>query len=132
MKTDKGYIQSAKIAYATYYYSINNYKDSFKISKNAYTKSFDCDRIENALTLRTRQSGDFIHINQEGQTKTLKKFFVDEKIPLSIRDSIPLVAMDNCILWVVGYRINPIFEAAPASKKIFVVELTKEEVNGNN
>jgi len=132
MKTDKGYIQSAKIAYATYYYSINNYKDSFKISKNAYTKSFDCDRIENTLTLRTRQSGDFIHINQEGQTKTLKKFFVDEKIPLSIRDSIPLVAMDNCILWVVGYRINPIFEAAPASKKIFVVELTKEEVNGNN
>lgn len=132
MKTDKGYIQSAKIAYASYYYANYNYKDSFKISQNAYTKSFDCDRIENTLTLRTRKSGDFIHIDREGHKKTLKKFFVDEKIPLSIRDSIPLLAMDNRILWVVGYRTNPIFEATPDSKKIFVLELTKEEVNGNN
>lgn len=132
MKTDKGYIQSAKIAYATYYYSIKNYKDSFKISQNAYTKSFDCDKIETTLTLRTRKPGDFINIDHEGHTKTLKKFFVDEKIPLSIRDSIPLLAMDNRILWVVGYRINPIFEVKPDSKKIFVLELTKEEVNGNN
>ncbi len=127
---DKGYIQKADLWYTVVNELPTKYKDSFKNTKNLYTKWFDYDKIKANLVLRTRKPGDIIHIDSEGHSKKIKKFFIDEKIPLSFRNQLPLLASGNEILWVPGYRVNPMYEATENSSEIIRVELTKEDNKG--
>jgi|GEM_PF-335842 tRNA(Ile)-lysidine synthase len=127
---DKGYIQKADLWYTVVNEQPTKYKDSFKNTKNLYTKWFDYDKIKANLVLRTRKPGDIIHIDSEGHSKKIKKFFIDEKIPLSLRNQLPLLALGNHILWVPGYRVNPMYEAREDSSNIIKVELTKEDNKG--
>jgi len=125
----KGYIQkanmtfSAKILSKSEYKALTNYKDSLKKSKNVYTKWFDYDKIKANVVLRSRLSGDFIRIHKDGGSKTIKKYFIDEKIPVSERDRILLLTVGSEVLWVVGYRTNPAYEVSEDSYNILEVEL---------
>ncbi len=51
------------------------------------------------LKVRCRQQGDKISIKNLG-TKKLKDYFIDKKIPKDLRDSIPLLALNSEILWI--------------------------------
>ena len=55
------------------------------------------------MILRGRESGDAIRL--PGGTKSLKKLFIDRKIPASRRASIPVIADDAGVLGV--YSIGP-------------------------
>lgn len=81
-------------------------KICLKSPKKTYTKAFDYDKIENSLVFRTRNAGDYFIFNEKGQKKSLKSFFIDEKIPKEKRDEIILLADGSHILWVVGYRTS--------------------------
>lgn len=52
------------------------------------------------IRIRSRQSGDTLRL--PGGTRSLKKLFIDRKIPAHRRDSIPVVADDAGILCVAG------------------------------
>lgn len=52
------------------------------------------------VTLRSRMAGDAIHLS--GGTKTVKKLFVDRKIPAAQRPGIPVIADEQGILAVYG------------------------------
>ncbi len=77
-----------------------------KIGKKPYTKIVDCDKIESALVVRRHMEGDYIIIDKKGTRKKISRFFIDEKIPVNMRDDIILVADGSEIVWVVGYRLN--------------------------
>lgn len=70
------------------------------ISKNVYTIAFDYDKINGDLVLRTRKSGDKIYLQGLNGTKTLKKLFIDLKIPRNTRDTLPLLATGSDVLWL--------------------------------
>ena len=55
---------------------------------------------EGALILRFRQSGDSIRLS--GGTRSLKKLFIDRKIPAASRDRIPIIADSRGILGIRG------------------------------
>lgn len=145
---DKGYIQEAGIYYALDVLPLDvvnqdmaainvdrlkmNYKDSFKNEIKVYTKFFDYDKIKANLVLRTRRSGDRIRINTKGGSKSIKKFFIDEKVQASIRDRIPILVMEQQVIWIVGYRVDPYYEITQDTKMVLRVELTKEDNNGSN
>ena len=59
------------------------------------------DALANAVC-RTRRPGDFVRFSQG--TKKIKAFFIDEHVPRSERDRVPLVACDGGIVWAVGVR----------------------------
>ena len=69
---------------------------------------------EGALTLRSRQSGD--HIRLPGGTKSLKKLFIDRKIPAATRQLIPILCDSRGILgvWGVGVHLDRIADSLPA------------------
>ena len=71
-------------------------------------------RPEGALRIRCRRSGDAIRLT--GGTKTLKKLFIDRKIPAAQRDQIPVVCDDRGILGVysIGAHLDRIPETFPA------------------
>ena len=50
---------------------------------------------------------------------------VDEKIPLSERDRIWVLAQDSHVLWVVGYRLSA--AARITEKTVTVAQITVEE-----
>ena len=77
------------------------------------------------LCLRNRLPGDrFRPLNGNG-SKKLKDYFIDSKIPRQGRDEIPLLTVDNQILWIVGYTINDAFKITHNTKKIIRIKLDK-------
>ena len=66
---------------------------------------FDGDKIPKDAVIRTRRDGD-VFKKFGGGTKKLKEFFIDRKIPLSIRDKLPLIAKDNTVYLVFGVEIS--------------------------
>ena len=56
------------------------------------------------VVLRSRLSGDTIRLS--GGTKTLKKLFIDKKIPAGERPFVPVLADDRGVLAVFGFGVN--------------------------
>ena len=54
--------------------------------------------------IRSRQSGDSMRLS--GGTKSIKKLFIDRKIPAALRGSIPIVCDDAGIIGVYGIGVN--------------------------
>ena len=63
--------------------------------------ALDCDTISNnPLIVRSRQPGDSIALY--GGTKSLKKLFIDRKIPARLRGRIPVITCNGEVLAVAG------------------------------
>jgi len=56
------------------------------------------------LYVRCRRSGDSIRLS--GGTKSLKKLFIDRKIPAAERDQIPILCDEAGILGIPGIGVN--------------------------
>jgi tRNA(Ile)-lysidine synthase len=90
--------------------------ENFSIKK--YTKLFDYDKIKGGIAIRTRETGDYLVVNSSNQTKKLKSYFTDEKIPKDERDQMLLLANESHIIWVIGARISNYYKIADNTQKI--------------
>lgn len=99
------------------------YKKGQIIPEKTYTKWFDCDKITRVLLLRTRQTGDFLTINNAMQRKSVKEYMVNEKIPKIQRERIYLLADGAHIMWIPGYRISQYYKVDESTKCILQVQL---------
>ncbi len=91
-------------------------------SKRAY---FDFNEIEPPLMIRNRRRGDrFQPLGMRGR-KSLKEFFIDEKIPREERERTPLLVQRNGrdILWVVGWRQAERAKVSQGTKRVLKVEI---------
>ena len=61
-----------------------------------------CDTIQGCLVVRPRQAGDSIRLTGRPE-KTLKKLFIEQKIPKRQRQTIPVIADDAGVIAVVGF-----------------------------
>lgn len=96
-----------------------------RLDTGKYKKLFDLDKICGDVLVRQRLTGDVISpLNMKG-TKKLKEFFIDEKIPLELRDEIPIIAIGSNVLWIVGYRISEKFKLDDKTRRVLVIEYTK-------
>jgi tRNA(Ile)-lysidine synthase len=97
---------------------------TFEQSKeNMYTKYIDYDKIKGNLHVRTRKLGDSIVLSSG--TKSLKKLFIDEKIPQQERGKIPLIVDDDEIIWVVGSRLNHHYYVTQQTTTIVQIQFRK-------
>jgi len=53
--------------------------------------------------LRTRQAGDRIRLAGRGVSKSLKKLYSEEKLPVPQREQLPLLAAGQQVLWLWGH-----------------------------
>ena len=77
------------------------------------------------LVLRNPEPDDFIVVTEEGGTKKLARFFTDRKVERNLRQSIPVVADGNEIVWIIGMRLSERYKISPSTKT--VVEITYKE-----
>ncbi len=106
---------------------VENKKD---IPQKAYTKWFDYDKIIESLVLRTRRTGDYLIINRQGNRKTLKEYLIEEKIPKSLRDRLPVLADGNHVLWVAGHRISEHYKVDQQTKTVLEIQMTGGTYDG--
>lgn len=93
--------------------------------KDRFIKYFDYDKIEGGLCVRNRLRGDkFIPLGMNGMKK-VKDLFIDEKVPLDKRETIPIVADDKNIIWVVGFRINEKYKITSSTKNVLIIKYIK-------
>ena len=83
---------------------LSDMKPELDISKKIYTKMADYDKIKDTLCIRSPKQGDYITIDSTGKKKKLSRVFIDCKIDRNKRDSWPVVADGDSIVWAVGLR----------------------------
>ncbi len=79
---------------------------------------FDLDRLNLPLRVRSRRPGDFFYPSGLGRRKKLQDYFVDEKVPRDVRDTVPLVLSGEDIIWVVGYRTDDRYRPGPSTGRV--------------
>ena len=77
---------------------------------------FDLDKAKGAV-IRTRRDGD-VFTKFGGGTKSLNDYFTDKKIPLRLRDEIPLIALNNKVLVIGGVEISNAVKVDSKTKQI--------------
>ena len=86
---------------------------------------FDADKIKFPLILRTKEEGDrFSPFGMKGEKK-LKDFFIDEKVLLRERKTVPiLVTGAGKILWIAGYRRSNLGIITKKTSRIMRIRLS--------
>lgn len=86
----------------------------------------DCFTVapQGQLILRSRRTGDSIRLS--GGTKSLKKLFIDDKIPAINRGTIPVLADDVGVLWVMGF--GPNLDRLASDQPALEIRLEKKEM----
>jgi tRNA(Ile)-lysidine synthase len=85
----------------------------------------DAETMYFPLKIRSRNLGDFFSPLGFGKKKKLQDFFVDEKVPRDVRDSIPIVVSGNDIVWIAGYRLDERFKVTDKTEKFMRLTLLK-------
>ncbi|MBQ2802351.1 MAG: tRNA lysidine(34) synthetase TilS [Lachnospiraceae bacterium] len=104
-----------------------------EVPQNRYTKWFDYDKIKECkfLMVRTRQVGDYLTIKGSGDAikhKSLKDFMINQKIPHTEREQIPVLADGLQVIWLAGYRISENYKINENTKRILQVQLIGKEL----
>jgi tRNA(Ile)-lysidine synthase len=80
----------------------------------------DTEAVGTRLCVRRRREGDrFQPLGMKG-TKKLQDFLVDEHIPRSERDAVPIFENDRGIVWVGGLRLADWAKAQPGRQSIWL------------
>jgi tRNA(Ile)-lysidine synthase len=81
----------------------------------------DFDLIKGNLRARNRRQGDSMTPCGMKGSKKIKDIFIDLKIPKDERDSKLIIADDENIIWLEGYRINDKYKIRDSTKKILKI-----------
>ena len=83
----------------------------------------DCDKIVGELVVRTRLEGDKIRLKNRGITKSLKKLFTECKTPLNIRNTLPVIADDEGVVWVHSIGVCQRCAVSPDTKSAYIIDV---------
>jgi tRNA(Ile)-lysidine synthase len=85
---------------------------------------FDMAKLEMPLSVRSRMPGDRMEPFGLKGSKKVKDMFIDEKIPVSIRETIPhLVDAKGRILWIPGIRQSRHAAVSEQTERLFVMRV---------
>ncbi|MCL5046428.1 MAG: tRNA lysidine(34) synthetase TilS, partial [Actinobacteria bacterium] len=89
---------------------------------------FDYNKVKDRLAFRYRRPGDRFEPEGMEGSKSVSDFFIDEKVPRSERERIPLVEAGGGIAWIVGWRLDRRFAPGPGTDRL--LELRVRSLDG--
>ena len=79
---------------------------------------FDVASLAADLTLRNFRHGDrFQPLGMAGHKK-VKELFIEKKLPIAVRASLPLLLLGDEVIWIPGYGRSELGKVTPATKAI--------------
>ncbi len=101
--------------------------NSGKVKNDKYIKQVDFDKIKFGLYIRNKKLGDFFYpLGMQGK-KTLKKYFIDQKIPKEDRLRVPLLVDGDDIICVLGRQIDERYKIDEQTKRYLQIEYMQME-----
>ena len=97
-----------------------------EIPQKDYTKLLDYDMIKSSLVIRNPREGDYFVMDREGRKKRLSRYYIDRKIPQSMRPAQLVVAEGSHVLWAIPDRISETYKITNNTKRVLVI--TKERI----
>lgn len=95
-------------------------KRTSKLEPKNNTLMIDAKKVPEGAVWRVRKAGDTF-TKFGGGTKTLKNYLIDKKIPLRIRDSLPVLASGNEILCILGVEISDKVKLDDTTKFAYII-----------
>lgn len=94
------------------------------IKNNRLAVAVDTALLQFPLLLRYwRNSDHFYPLGMKGKKK-VSDFFIDQKIPLHLKKTIPLLINSNGdVVWIAGYRPDERYKVTDKTKKVTIFEL---------
>lgn len=100
-----------------------------KLKKDTSVIYLDYDKISCMdIIIRQRMPGDFFSPKGRDITKKLKKYLIEAKIPADERDKLPVLAVQNEIIWIPGIDFTGGYEPVHTRNKILVCKYKTDEV----
>lgn len=82
----------------------------------------DADKIPQNAQWRLRREGDFIEkFGGAGMVK-IKKYLSDKKVPLRLREVLPMLAVDDEVLIIANLEISEKLRVTPETKEAYLIE----------
>ena len=111
--------------YSTLRFSVVTAEEYEKIAKNCknyLTYAVNYDILKGVLKLRSRKTGDRFTITGRNVTKTLKKLFIEDKVPQDFRDRIPVLCDEtDAVVWLGDYGTNKPYVPDENTKNILLI-----------
>lgn len=110
-----GYIDGAigKLSFG----EINEKEKNVNELKYSRSLVFDLNKLPKNAVIRYKRSGDYFK-KFGGGRKKLNDYFTDKKIPLRLRDSIPLVCADGEVYIICGIEISDLIKVDKGTEKV--------------
>lgn len=91
------------------------------VHKLLVKNALDYDIISSDTLIRTRLPKDVFKQQGRGVTKSLKKLFIEAKIPSEMRNSLPVIANGNNVLWVCEFGVSQQATVTDKTKNVVVI-----------
>ena len=102
-----------------------------KFDKIMFHNSLDCDTIPLTAVFRTRKQGDVFSPVGRNITKSVKKLFIELKIPSERRDDILMLADGSEIIWIDGIGVSQKYSVRDTSQNIVLISAVQQNAKGN-
>ena len=111
--------------YSTLRFSVVSAEEYEKIAKNCknyLTYAVNYDILKGVLVLRSRKTGDRFTFTGRNVTKTVKKLFIEDKVPQDFRDRIPVLCDEtDTVVWLGDYGTNKPYVPDENTKNILLI-----------
>ena len=91
------------------------------VNKSFTSFLFKSSEIRGRMTVRPRFGGDSVRLKNRDGTKTLKKLFIEQRLPARKRPLIPVIADDKGVLAVYGMGIGDRAVPEPGDRAIQII-----------
>lgn len=98
---------------------------NFKIKTNKNFACVNAEKIKFPLVLRKWKEGDWFIPLGMNKKKKLSDFFIDEKIPLNLKDKVRVLVSDGSIVYIVGMRVDDRFKITEETTSVYEIEYTE-------
>jgi tRNA(Ile)-lysidine synthase len=88
-----------------------------------YRSCFDRRALSGELVLRNRCDGDRFRPFGMAGTRKVSDLLIDEKIPQTLRDEVPLLVCENSILWLAGVKRSATGCVGPESRDVVEIAI---------
>jgi tRNA(Ile)-lysidine synthase len=95
----------------------------YKIPVSPDIASLDSEKLQYPLFLRRWRPGDFFFPFGMDNVKKLSDYFIDEKIPIHLKNKIWLLCSGEDIIWIIGQRIDNRYSLNARTKTILQLEV---------
>lgn len=99
------------------------FDEILKVHNLLVKNALDYDIISFDTLIRTRLPKDVFKQQGRGVTKTLKKLFIEAKVPAEIRDTLPVIAEKNKILWACGFGVSEECAVTGKTKNVALIKV---------